>query len=93
MKNENTSSLIESREKISMFNEETQKNINNGLAKGMEKTADSIAKDDQLIRDENQPLGRFVPEEEQEYLNNITISNRKDINDLREKAAQLRKME
>jgi hypothetical protein len=49
-----------------------QKNILNGLAEGMEKNADNIAKEEQLIRDAIQPLGRIVPEKEQECLNTIT---------------------
>ena len=71
------------------------KNINilNGLAEGMEKSADSIAKEEQLIRDAIQPLGRIIPENEQEYLNTITSSLLESIKQLREIAARLRKME
>jgi hypothetical protein len=71
----------------------TQKNILNGLAEGMEKNADSIAKEEQLIRDSIQPLGRIVPEEEQGNLNTVTASLVKNVSQLREIAAQLRKME
>jgi len=71
----------------------TQKNILNGLAKGMEKNADSIAKEEQLIRDAIQPLRRIVPEKEQENLNTITASLLENVSQLRETAARLRKME
>jgi len=82
----------EANEKI-MANDVTQKNILNGLAEGMEKNADSIAKEEQLIRDAIQPLGRIVPEKEQENLNTITASLLDNVRQLRETAARLRKME
>ena len=69
------------------------KNILNGLAEGMEKNADNIAKEEQLIRDSIQPLGRIVPEKEQENLNTITKSLLDNIKYLREIAARLRKIE
>jgi len=67
--------------------------ILNGIAEGMEKNADSIAKEEQLIRDAIQPLGRIIPEYEQENLNTITSSLIESIKQLREIAARLRKME
>jgi len=76
-----------------MDDDATKKNILNGLAEGMEKNADNIAKEEQLIRDAIQPLRRIVPEEEQENLNTITASLLKNISQLRETAARLRKME
>jgi hypothetical protein len=76
-----------------MGDDEIQKNIINGLAEGMEKNADNIAKEQQLIRDAIQPLGRIVPENEQERLNTITASLLESIRQLRETAARLRKME
>jgi len=76
-----------------MCDDMKQKNILNGLAEGMEKNADSIAKEEQLIRDAIQPLGRIVPEKEQENLNTITASLLESIKQLRETAARLRKME
>ena len=79
-------------EKLSMDNERI-KNILNGLAEGMEKNADNIAKEEQLIRDSIQPLGRIVPEKEQENLNTITKSLLDNIKYLREIAARLRKIE
>lgn len=80
-------------EKLSMGDDVINKNILNGLIQGIEKDADNIAKDEQLIRDAIQPLGRIVPEKEQEYLNTITASLLENIRQLREKAALLRKME
>lgn len=76
-----------------MGNDLIQKNILNGLAEGMEKTADNIAKEEQLIRDKLQPLGRTVPEKEQESLNTITVSLLENVKQFREIAARLRKME
>jgi hypothetical protein len=76
-----------------MDDDATKKNILNGLAEGMEKDADSIAKEEQLIRDAIQPLGRIVPEEEQENLNTVTASLVKNVSHQREIAAQFRKME
>jgi len=76
-----------------MDNDNTQKNIINGLVEGMEKSADNIAKEEQLIRDAFQPLGRIVPEKEQECLNTITSSLLENIKQLRETAARLRKIE
>ena len=76
-----------------MGDDETQKNILNGLAEGMEKNADNIAKEEQRIRDAIQPLRRIVPEEEQENLNTITASLVGNVSCLREIAARLRKME
>jgi len=73
--------------------DETQKNILNGLAEGMEKNADNIAKEEQSIRDALQPLGRNIPEEEQERLNTVTASLLADVGQLREIASRLRKME
>ena len=70
-----------------------EKSILNGLAKGMEKEADNIAKEEQLISDSIQPLGRIVPEQEQENLNTVTSSLLEDIKQKRETAAQLRNME
>jgi len=75
-----------------MSDDMTQKNIFNGLAEGMEKNADNIAKEEQLIRDAIQPLGRIIPEKEQENLNTITASLLESIRHLRETAARLRKM-
>ena len=66
------------------------KNILNGLAEGMGKNADSIAKEEQLIRDAIQPLGRIVPEKEQESINTITASLVENIRQLRETAIRLR---
>ena len=71
--------------------ETTEANIKKGLAEGMEKDADRIERDDQLIRDYNQPLGRIVSEEEQENLNSIGASLREDVKHLRDTAAQLKK--
>jgi len=82
----------EAKEKI-MNDDATQKNIFNGLAEGMEKNADSIAKEEQLIRDAIQPHGRIVPEKEQENLNTVTASLVENVSRLREIAARLRKME
>jgi hypothetical protein len=76
-----------------MSDDATHKNILNGLAEGMEKSADNIAKEEQRIRDAIQPHGRIVPEEEQENLNTITASSVKNVSHQREIAAQLRKME
>jgi len=76
-----------------MDDEVTTKNILNGLAEGMEKSADNIAKEEQIIRDAIQPLGRIVPEKEQEFLNTITASLVENIRQLRETAARIRKME
>jgi len=76
-----------------MCDDLTKKNILNGLAEGMEKNADSIAKEEQLIRDAIQPLRRIVPEEEQENLNTITASLLDNVRHLRETAARLRQME
>jgi len=76
-----------------MDDDERQKNILNGLAEGMEKNADSIAKEEQRIRDAIQPLRRIVPEEEQESLNTITASLVENVSRLREIAAQLRKID
>ena len=70
-----------------------QKNILNGLAEGMEKNADSIAKEEQRIRDAIQPLGRIVPEKEQENLNTVTASLVENVRQLRETATRLKKME
>jgi len=75
-----------------MDDDVTQKNTLNGLAEGMERNADNIAKEEQLIRDAIQPLGRIVPEKEQEHLNTITASLLESIRQLRETAARLRKM-
>ena len=76
-----------------MGDDVTKKNIFNGIAEGMEKNADRIAKEEQLIRDSIQPLGRIVPEKEQENLNTITASLLDNVRQLRETAARLRKME
>jgi hypothetical protein len=76
-----------------MSDDMKQKNILNGLAEGMEKNADSIAKEEQRIRDSIQPLRKIIPEEEQENLNTITASLLENVRQLREIAAQLRKME
>ena len=76
-----------------MGDDVTKKNIFNGIAEGMEKNADRIAKEEQLIRDSIQPLGRIVPEKEQENLNTITASSLKDVKHLRETASRLRKTE
>jgi hypothetical protein len=69
----------------------TEANIKKGLAEGMEKDADRITRDDQLIRDYNQPFRRIVSEEEQENLNSIGASLREGVKHLRDTAAQLRK--
>jgi len=74
-----------------MSDDTTEKAILNGLAEGMERNADSIAKEEQHIRDAIQPLGRIVPEKEQERLNTITASLLENIRHLRETAARLRK--
>jgi len=74
-----------------MDEEETQKAILNGLADSMESNADSIAKEEQHIRDAVQPLGRIVPEKEQEWLNTITASLLENVRQLREIATRLRK--
>ncbi|MDR0287751.1 MAG: hypothetical protein LBI03_08645 [Clostridiales bacterium] len=71
---------------------EIPKNVLNGIAEGMEKDADSIAKREQCIRDAFQPLGRIVPEKEQEWLNTITASLLDNVRQLRDIAAQLRKV-
>ena len=76
-----------------MCDDLTKKNILHGLAEGMERNADSIAKEQQLIRDAIQPLRKIVPEKEQENLNTITASLLESIRQLRETAAQLRRME
>ena len=76
-----------------MDDEVRQKNILNGLAEGMEKNADSIAKEEQRIRDAIQPLGRIVPEKEQMFLNTITASLVENVRHLREISARFRKME
>jgi hypothetical protein len=76
-----------------MGDDEIQKNIINGIAEGMEKNADNIAKEEQLFRDAIQPLGRIVPENEQEHLNTITASLLESIRQLRDSAARLRRME
>jgi len=68
-----------------------KKHILNGLAEGMERNADNIAKEEQLIRDSIQPLGRIVPEKEQEFINTITASLIENIKQLREIAAIIRK--
>jgi hypothetical protein len=70
-----------------------QNNILNGIAEGMEKSADNIAKEEQLIRDSIQPLGRILSEKEQENLNTITASLLENIKHLRETATRIRKME
>jgi TRAP-type C4-dicarboxylate transport system substrate-binding protein len=75
-----------------MGDDATKKNILNGLAEGMEKNADSIAKEEQLIRDTIQPHGRIVPEKEQENLNTVTAPLLENVRQQREIAAQLRKM-
>jgi len=75
-----------------MGDDMTQKNILNGLAEGMEKNADNIAKEEQLIRDKIQPHGRIVPDKEQEQLNTITASLVESICQLRETATRLKKM-
>jgi hypothetical protein len=80
-------------EKLSMGDDVILKNILNGLAEGMERNADSIAKEEQLIRDAIQPLGRIIPENEQECLNTVTASLLENVRQLRETAARLRKME
>ena len=67
--------------------------IFNGIAEGMEKNADRIAKEEQLIRDAIQPLGKILPENEQEFINTITASLILNIEQLRNIAARLRKME
>jgi hypothetical protein len=74
-----------------MSDEATQKAILNGLAEGMERNADSIAKEEQHIRNAVQPLGRIVPEKEQEWLNTITASLLENVRQLREIATRLRK--
>ena len=76
-----------------MSDDVTRKNIFNGLAEGFEKTADTIAREEQRLRDAFQPLGRHVPEKEQECLNTITASLLENIRWLRETAARLRKLE
>ena len=76
-----------------MDDDATNKAILNGLAEGMEKNADNIAKEEQLIRNSIQPLGRIVPEKEQEWLNTITASLLENVKHLRETAARLRKVE
>ena len=75
-----------------MGDDVTKKNILNGLAEGMERNADSIAKEEQRIRDAIQPHGRIVPEKEQENLNTVTASLVKNVSHLREIAARLRIM-
>ena len=70
-----------------------QKNILIGLAEGMEKSADSIAKEEQIIRDKIQPLGRIVPEIEQENLNTITASLLESVKQLREISDRIRKID
>jgi len=69
------------------------KNILNGFSESIEKYADNIAKEEQLIRDAFQPLGRIVPEKEQECLNTITTSLLENIILLRETAARLKIIE
>jgi len=76
-----------------MDDDVTQKYILNGLAEGMEKNADTIAKEEQLIRDTIQPLRRIVPEKEQEKLNTTTASLLENVRQQREIASRLRKME
>ena len=74
-----------------MSDDMTKANILNGIAEGMEKEADRDAREEQSIRNKMQPLGRIVPEEEQERLNTITASMPKNISHDREIAAQLRR--
>jgi len=76
-----------------MCDDVTQKSILNGIAEGIERDADNIAKEEQHIRDAIQPLGRIVPEKEQEWLNTTTASLLENVRQLREIAAQLRKIE
>jgi len=76
-----------------MVDDVTLKNILDGIAAGIEKEADSIAKEEQSIRDAFQPLGRIIPKKEQECLNTVTASLLENVRQLRETAAQLRKME
>jgi ribosomal protein S12 methylthiotransferase accessory factor YcaO len=76
-----------------MGDDAAQKAILNGIAEGIERDADSIAKEGQQIRDAIQPLGRIVPEKEQEWLNTITASLNENVRQLRETAALLRKVE
>jgi len=76
-----------------MVDDVTQKNILDCIAAGIEKEADSIAKEEQSIRDAIQPLGRIIPEKEQECLNTVTASLLESVRQLRETAAQLRKIE
>jgi hypothetical protein len=70
--------------------ETTPDNIKKGLAEACEKDADRIAREDQDIRDHYQPLGRIVPEEEQENLNSLGASPREDVQHYRDIASQLR---
>jgi hypothetical protein len=70
--------------------ETTEANIKNGIAGAMEKDADKIAREEQLIRDHYQPLGRHIPDEEQESLNSIGASLREDVKHDRDTAARLR---
>lgn len=74
-----------------MDNDIVEQAINDGLAKGMEEYADSIAHDEQLTRDANEPNGRIVSEEEQEKSASFTAPLRENVKDLRDKASRLKK--
>ena len=54
---------------------------------------DNITKEEHLIRDAIQPIGRIVPEKEQESINFITASLLESNKQLKETAAIIRKME
>jgi hypothetical protein len=73
-----------------MDDDVTRKAILYGLAGAMEKEADSIADEQQKIRDTVQPLGRILSEEEQERLNSLSRSAYEYMIQLRETAALLR---
>jgi hypothetical protein len=74
-----------------MDDDVTRKAILNGLADAMEKDADSIADEQQKIRDTVQPPGRILSEEKQESLNSLSRSAYDYMDRLRETAAMLRK--
>jgi hypothetical protein len=76
-----------------MGDDVTRMAIFNGIAGAMEKEADSITVEQQKIRDELQPSGRIVSEEEQENLNSLSAPSYEYMQQLRENAASLRKGE
>jgi len=74
-----------------MCEDEAQKAILNGIANGMEQEADSIANDEQKIRDTFEIIGEIPSEKKQEWLATTTAILRESIDYLRGKASWLRK--